>query len=227
MDSKYLKFRHPFTAYVPGATGSGKTYWVRKVLLNWKNLIHGIQGPVLDIVWCYGVWQELYNQSVAQTVKVTYVKGLIDEEYIREGRPHVIVIDDLMSDLAGNRDMSQLFTRGSHHLNVSVFFIVQNLFHKGPEMRTINLNSQYIILMMTVRDVSQIEVLGRQLFGRKWHEFMSAYKSATEQPYGYLVIDLKPDTPKEYRLRTRIFPDELKGNISNLAFAPIIYRIKD
>ena len=35
-----------------------------------------------------------------------------------------------------------------------------------------------------------------------------AFKEATSVPYGYLLVDLKQDTPEDMRLRTTIFPDD-------------------
>ena len=37
-----------------------------------------------------------------------------------------------------------------------------------------------------------------------------AYKDATEKPYGYLVLDLKPETGEKFRVRTNIFPGEVQ-----------------
>jgi hypothetical protein len=37
---------------------------------------------------------------------------------------------------------------------------------------------------------------------------VEAFKNATEKPFGYLLLDLKPDTDEKYRVRTNIFPDE-------------------
>ena len=35
-----------------------------------------------------------------------------------------------------------------------------------------------------------------------------AFKDATSVPYGYLLVDLKQDTPEDMRQRTTILPDE-------------------
>jgi hypothetical protein len=51
-----------------------------------------------------------------------------------------------------------------------------------------------------------------------------AFKDATVKSYGYLMIDLTPDTPEEIRLRTRIFPDESPRFDQNIS--PIIYKQK-
>ena len=44
-----------------------------------------------------------------------------------------------------------LFAKGSHHQNLSVIYIVQNLFHQGKGNRSISLNSHYL-LFGNIRD---------------------------------------------------------------------------
>ena len=62
---------------------------------------------------------------------------------------------------------------------------------------------------MRNRDLGQIEVLGRQLYGRsKASIFVDVYKkSLTVNTYGYLLTDLGPKTPPELQLRTNIIDE--------------------
>ncbi len=39
---------------------------------------------------------------------------------------------------------------------------------------------------------------------------VEAFKDATLKAFGYLLIDLKPDTDERLRVRTNIFPDDEK-----------------
>lgn len=86
-------------------------------------------------------------------------------------------------------------------------------------MRTISLNAHYIILLKNPRDKSQILHLARQMFPFKPNILVEAYEDCTRNPYGYIKADLTNDTPEDYRLQTRIFPDETPKNV----FSPIIY----
>jgi hypothetical protein len=52
--------------------------------------------------------------------------------------------------------MASLFTEKSHHRNIIVMYIVQNLFHRGKHHRVISLNAHYMVLFRNPRDVSQI-----------------------------------------------------------------------
>ena len=107
-----------------------------------------------------------------------------------------------------NDQVTKLFTRGSHHRNMSVMFIVQNLFGKNKEHRTISLNSHYLVIFKNPRDASQIAHLARQMYPGKLKYVQESYKDATSRPHGYLLLDLRQDTPDHLRLRTNIFPPD-------------------
>jgi len=224
VSSEDLKFKHPFTCIISGPTSSGKTVLMRRILENWKDLI-SIQTENIRVLWCYGQMQDLYSEPV-QNVDLKYTRGKPSQQDIELFKPEIIILDDLMEELKSDKDAGQLFTKGSHHKKISVFFIVQNLFLQGNQMRTISLNTQYFILLKTPRGVQQIEHLSRQIFRGKTKKFLNIYAEATTKPLSYLLIDLHPLTNDFLRLRSRITKEELPVNVSQkYNFAPLIYDI--
>ena len=203
-----LKFIHPFTCIVAGPTGSGKTVFVRKILNSHREMI---DPPPEKIIWCYGVYQKAYEEMMREMPFVQLIEGIPGnlDELIDPTFCNLIIIDDLMSECGNDARITNLFTRGSHHRNLSVIFIVQNLFHQAKELRTISLNSHYLIVFKNPRDKLQIAHLGKQLYPGRGKYLQEAYQDATRYPYGYLLIDLKPETQEEYRLRSKIFPPDL------------------
>lgn len=197
------KWKHPFTCIIAGPTGCGKTYFVRD-LLKYKREMFSIIPD--KIVWFYGIHQPLYEEIP----DVTFVEGPPSnyQEYL--GSNTLFIIDDLMSECGGDKRLTHLFTRGSHHLNLSVIFITQNFFHKGKEMREITLNAHYLLLCKNRRDMSQVTHLGKQLFPRNLKFFQEVYEDATKKPFSYLFIDLRSETPEELRLRTEILPNQMQ-----------------
>ena len=109
---------------------------------------------------------------------------------------------------ASNGIVTDIFTRGSHHKNISIIFITQNLFHKGNGQRDISLNANYIVLFKNPRDRAQIGHLARQVFPEDSKFLIEAYHDATVKPHSYMLLDLMQSTPDEYRFRTCIFPDD-------------------
>ena len=118
----------------------------------------------------------------------------------------IVVIHDLQIPALNNIFIANLFSRESHHRNISVMLILQNLFYQGKYCRDISLNTHYFILFKNPRDTQQIKLLGRKIGIQK--KLLDVYLDATETPFGYLLIDLSPGINDIYMLKTRIFPDE-------------------
>lgn len=98
--------------------------------------------------------------------------------------------------------ITELFTEGSHHRNLSVIAINQNLcFSKDPTQRR---NCQYMILFNNPIDQQQIMTLARQMFPGKSSYLMDKLYDAVSKPYGYLVLNLKPTTPEHMRLLSNV-----------------------
>jgi hypothetical protein len=158
--------------------------------------------PIPDrIMLCYGEYQMLY-----ETVDgVDFQQGLPDLDKLDPREKHLIILDDLIDE--SDQRVASLFMK-SHHRNISVMYIVQNLFHRGKHHRTISLNAHYMVFFKNPRDVSQIMALAHQMYPQRTKYFLEAYTAATAQPNGYLVIDMKQETLDILRLGSHIFPGE-------------------
>ena len=194
-------WKHPFTAVISGPTKSGKTYFVEQFVVNVREMV---EPSPSEIIWCYGEWQPTYERL--KHFGIIFMEGLPDISEWDTGTCRLCILDDLMSET--NNTVTKLFTKGSHHRNISVIQIVQNLFGNNKEQRTISLNSHYMVVFKNPRDKSQILHLGKQMFPGQSNYVSESFKSATERPHGYLLFDLTQDTSDNLRLRTNIFPGE-------------------
>lgn len=155
----------------------------------------------------YGEWQPAYADSKIPNLQ--FVEGLPDMDVIDPKVRNLIVIDDLLAETDSR--VTKIFTKGSHHRNCSVIYITQNLFDKNKENRTITLNAHYMVLFKSPRDAMQVQHLARQMYPGKSAFMREAFADATSKPYSYLLVDLRPDTPENMRLRTNIFPGETQS----------------
>ena len=194
------RLKHPFTGIVAGPTACGKSTWVKKLITYKKELIEPVPEQV---IWFYGEWQPLYDTLSGM---VEFREGLSDLNALNTKKPTLVIIDDLMTET--DKSVSNLFTKGSHHRNLSVLHLVQNIFDKNKHTRTISLNTHYLVIFKNPRDASQITHLAKQMYPGHVHFLQEVFADATSEAYGYLFIDLKQETPEHLRLRTKIMPSE-------------------
>lgn len=179
---------------VAGPTGSGKTQLVMRLIRKAREVA---EPPPVEIIYCYGVWQEGFRQI---SEHVTFHEGLIDvrTEIPSDGRNRWLVIDDLMQEASGNGETDAIYTKFSHHKNVSVFFIVQNLF--GKNLRTISLNTHYFFLFKNPRASTTVSSLAAQAFSGMVPAVMESYRDATAAPNSFLMMDLTQGANEACRL---------------------------
>ena len=80
---------------------------------------------------------------------------------------NLIVINDLMTETGTDKRITNLFTKSSHHRNLRVILLLQNLFYYGKESHNISLNTHYIVLFKNPRDNTVISSLARQMYPGK------------------------------------------------------------
>lgn len=199
-----LRWKHPFTAIIAGPTSCGKSCFIKKFLSEINTMV---DVDISEALYCLP-----QNQPIDKAfTKYTISRGIPDIETVDDLSPRLIILDDLMREADGS--VVDLFTKGSHHYNVSVIFVTQNIFNQGKGRRDISLNSHYIVCFKNPRDKQQINTLSRQIYPENVRYIQEAYKDATAQPYGYLLFDLKQSTPDLYRFRTNIFECDTPTNI--------------
>ena len=103
-----------------------------------------LQAPLDSIIW-------VHNDQLKG--RVTFTDNLEGIEDLPRDQRHLLIVDNMMEE-AGDK-MLKLFTKGSHHRNMSIVYIVQNLLHKGKLHRS--LNTHYLVF-------TQFQTLARQMF---------------------------------------------------------------
>jgi len=205
MTSFDYHLKAPFCLSVNGPSQSGKSSLTLKILKRSNEIIK----PSIDkIIYCYTEYQkDLFGKMKASIPSISFHEGL-PQDYNNFGDGQkLIVLDDLMSEASKSNDVTNAFTRSSHHQNVSIIFLTQNLFFK--DTRTMSLNCKYIIIMKNPRDTTAIQHLGRQMNGGRKNIVMeNAYKDIMKKPYGYLLIDYDQMQDDCLRIRDSIFPQD-------------------
>ena len=168
-----IPFNHPFVMTVTGPTQSGKTYLIAQIIKIADELI---LPPPTKLMYAYSCWQPLYDEikkhidenkgssSLQSYEFIDCSKRLPRIEDIKSGRENVLfVMDDLMVDTASNKAslemLNQLVVRDSHHSNMSVIYVCQNLYYGEGKLRTVKQNSKYQIVFNNFADVRNLEMV--------------------------------------------------------------------
>jgi len=144
-DAVMLPFIHPFTWIVSGPTQCGKTTFILKLIDNAQTII---EPPPEIIIYCYGKYQQSFN-TIRNPVK--FHEGLPDVNKFDGRLRRLLIPDDLMNEV--DDSVANILTKISHHRNVSIVFLTQNIFHKNKHMRAISLNAHYLVLFKNPHDV--------------------------------------------------------------------------
>ena len=118
---------------------------------------------------------------------IEFVKGiptaLEQDSYFDVNKRNLIVFDDQMIDASKDKRIVNLFTRGSHHRNLSVICIVKNLFHEGKGSRSISLNSHYLVLFKNPGDKLQILTLATQMYPGQTDFFSKSVRRRSKKTF--------------------------------------------
>jgi hypothetical protein len=197
---------------VIGPSMAGKTVLTLDIL---RNAAEMYTVPPKNIIYAFGVYQKVFTQLETELNNITFHEGLPTKEMIEslgseEEEDHsLVVIDDLMDEICKSAEMCALFTRDVHHRRISVIMITQNIYHQSKYSRTISLNTSYLILMKTCRDLQQIHHLSRQMFPSTPKRLLEAYEDTTRRPRGYLVVNnLTGSGDEDIHLSTNILPED-------------------
>jgi hypothetical protein len=186
----------------------GKTTFLKKVL---QNQLKMFNLKFSKILWCYSETAAKPNVE-----GVDFHRGVPKDIENSKSTPMLIVLDDLMSE-AYNATVSDIFTKKSHHSNISVILVLQNIFHQGAHSRDISLNAKYVILFKNPRDRQQFNCLARQVFPENPKELIRVYNEVTQSAHSYFIIDLTQDINDLLRFRTDIF----NPNYIAVCYSPI------
>ncbi|MBM3939030.1 MAG: hypothetical protein FJ333_10335 [Sphingomonadales bacterium] len=211
-----LKFLTPFTMCVSGASMSGKTEFIVK-LIRYRKTLFDVNFH--RIIYCQPESLILRHNPVIETLKeicpsIELINGLPDLEKLQltlDYRPILLVIDDLMEPFLKSEAMLNLLTMDVHHSNISTIFTVQSYYARSRFGKTPARNVTYRCLFFNRLDLTELRIISTQIshdsqFLRENFEFLR--KTFPNEP-PYLIIDGHVKSPlKEMFVRTHIFPDE-------------------
>ena len=205
MEKTYTtQFITPCNVLISGASNSGKSEWVFRLIQNASTMIY----PNVDLIYyCYKEFSERFNDIKGVSFFEGFDESIISKENL-QSRSVLLILDDLLGDL-DSKLLSDLFLVYSHHRKIMPCVITHSLFYPGLKCRKLIMDSTtYNIIMKNNRDKASVRCFASQVFPGQTKWFMEAYNYATKDSYSYLLVDSKNTQADELRLRTRVFPGE-------------------
>lgn len=195
---------HSCTVEIIGGTGTGKTYLVLELIRRRREIF---AFPYEKVVYIYTDFQPEFHKIQAADPNVHFSQSIQDIEALEN--ECLLIVDDQQELIAkgeNNSLISRFFSTHSHHRGITIVLLLQNPF--APGLRSVNLNTQLLILFDNFRDRSVIRYIARQICPGRTELLTQAYANAvTNREFGYLVIDLHPKNRKyKFWLRSHLFP---------------------
>ena len=174
----------PYSLLLRGPTGCGKTTCIVELLKRHEELC---SHTPKKLIWIYGVEQPDLFETIRKIWfprQCEFINGFPEDLLTRleqmSDSGSLCIFDDVMNEVSSNSMVSKLFTRGRSHLGCSLVLMLQKIFPKGTQSRTISINAQYQVLFHNPRDSLQISVFAHQRFPHNSRDFLEIYKRATQ-----------------------------------------------
>ena len=149
-----FKFHSPTSIAIYAPPYSGKSTLTRKILEHGDELF---TTPPSFTVYCYKEWLPMFDEMKYTVKGLILHKGVPSQEQVEQwaqGKHFILVLDDLQQVCEKDREVAEMFTVGSHHLNFTLIYLCHNIFSKGCFSRLVNLNSHYNILFRNKRHIT-------------------------------------------------------------------------
>ena len=198
-----VNLKHPFSMIIAGPSQSGKSSLTRKILES-----DIITPAPQKVIWAYAEWQPLYDDMKKTGLVDYFVEGLEFEELVDGMTPTLLVIDDLQDEASCDKTIADWFKRKCHHRNLSIIFIVQNLFFQGKKSVDISRNAHYVIVFKNPSDKRQINTFAQKSFPGHIPFITQLYSDVCSKAHGYLLFDFTQTADEAVRIRTGITKGE-------------------
>ena len=184
----WLRYVQPFSMILTGNSMSGKTSFVFDLIDNINNIVIN---PPQEIHFLYSVDQPIYAKY---RDKINFTKNVDILTLTPEDEGGAMIIIDDMSDiLVKDPNLVSLFTKNTHHKNISVILILQNLFIQSPNYVTLRQNACYYGFTDVGMNLTALNIFASRLGGKEMSQyFKAAYKNTMKKKFQVLLLDAHP-----------------------------------
>ena len=152
---------HPSKILICGPSMSGKTHFVKNLLLNSR-----ARYEVLYII-AHRLDQPAYNEIIntyRKANKLVFTYSSIPDEAIEfdKSKNNIVIVDDLIEEAEKSKYMGHLLRDGSHHDNLTLI-LISHWCCNGQNSRSQRLQMDYMILFNFPADKKAVHGIGTQI----------------------------------------------------------------
>ena len=198
------KLQKPFRLMISGGSGTGKSTLLQKLI----DESH-FSSPFDKIIYCYPEYLDEPPVNFDQIVENR--PGIPDLMYFSSlPRNSLIIYDDLMNECGKSDDIMKLFSVIARKRNLSIIFIVQNIYDSNKHFRNLRLNATGFIMFnfYADKDVNKRLLRDLNVQSRVPKHLLDQIYS---EPFSYIYVDIHPERRSNF--------DIVKGNIFDKNFS--------
>ena len=138
-----FRFKTPSSILIVGPSGCGKTCFTESLILN--HLKELFVNPLPMIHYCYRAWQDGFRDM--KDAGVRFHKGIPTTFHLQKWFPKggLLVLDDLMVEGGKDKELLDLFTKHSHHQNITLLYLCQDMFPPGKYAKSFSRNAHCVM----------------------------------------------------------------------------------
>ena len=166
-----FRIHTPSSILIVGPSGCGKTVFTQKLLGQNLDLFETVPQR---IHYCYGAWQPKFKEMPF----AEFHEGIPELDELDQWFPKgkgILVMDDLMDEGSHDKRVLDLFTKHSHHRDITVLYLCQDMFPAGKYAKSISRNAHYVIAFKNPRDQLGVRNLLLQSFPTCWKQCLETY----------------------------------------------------
>lgn len=186
IEKKMHLLKKPFSMLVAGSSMAGKTTDILSWLARPEDIFESLYDKILYISG--SGMQKSFNDPVLKDVIFSEdIEDLKNLKFLENGT--LVILDDLLSEVAGDQHLVNICTKVIHHSNVSLIFLSQTVFFNTGPFKILKDNLQYVYLKQ-FSGHHKLKFFATQM-GLNQREFMIAYDYVVSKyRYGGILIDL-------------------------------------
>lgn len=164
-----LKFKTPFAMSISGASMSGKSQFIVRLIEN-RHLLFDVE--IKRVIYCIPEVLALRPNPIFEQIRASFPTaelnlGLPDVVKLNltltSNSGVLLCIDDLMRQFFENDEMLTLLTAGVHHLAINILFVIQDYYLNAKHRLSFMKNCSYRVIFFNRLDLTEIRTVSTQI----------------------------------------------------------------